>query len=183
MHLLENTSLRLAAESDVRLIFDLGVRAVEGLWVIVVEHSGLSVMLAHDCDKVTNLLRLNNVVVAIDHVRLCAHSRHIINGLFASLGRVLRSLNREGVLRLVTRVITPISSLGLCLCHPFSLSATEVVVPPGTSSTEVVPVGVTVDWNGSNDGPEYPSHLPDHPYIGLSHVVRNVEHHNAIILL
>ena len=171
MHLIEDTSLSLAAQSDIRFILNLGVRAVEVLCEVVIEDSGLSVVLAHDGDKVTNLFGLNNFVVAVDHVRLCAHARHIINGLFTRLGRVLCRLNREGVLRFVSRVVAPISTLSLCLGHLFSLSAPEVVVPPGTSSTEIVPVGVTVDWNGGDDGPEYPSHLPDHPYVGLAHVV------------
>jgi len=76
LHIIKDTSLSLAAQSNIRFILNLGVRAVEVLCEVVIEDCGLSAVLAHDGDKVTNLFGLNNFVVAVYHIRLCAHARH-----------------------------------------------------------------------------------------------------------
>lgn len=143
-----NTSLGLAADSDIGLVLDLGEGREEVVRVVVVEGARDSVMLSQDHDRVTDMLGLLKLLLTVDHTGLGVKTGQVLHGLFATLVSVLLGLDREGILGLVTRVETPVGSKSLSSNHLLVLSATEEVIAPGSTSTEVVPVSVTVDGDG-----------------------------------
>ena len=173
-----HSALLVAAESDVSLLVDVREGRVEGLTVAIVECSGLTVVFAHDHDEVLHLgvFRLASVL-AIELEQ--TDSRYVLHSLLPSLGRLLASLDREWVLAFVTRMVTPVCTLGLRLGAFLILRLARQAVFPCNATAQVVPVNVTVDGNEAEEAPEDPPHLADHPHVRLTHVVRNVKHHFA----
>ena len=101
----------------------------------------------------------------------------IVNSLQLGLSLILSGLKGEFVGWLVPWLITPVANKRLSVLLLFGLGSTEEVLPPGHSPIQEVPVCVTIERCRADEAPEYPPHLPDHPHVSFSHVVRDVEHH------
>ena len=163
------------SESDVCLLVNVSVMRVESLRIVVVKYSWLSVVLFRGHDDAANFTVGEN-----SSLRLLTFGYfepwHIFKGLLSGLLSIFLCLDTEWVLCLVSWVETPVCFKWLCLCFLICLWTFEIVLPSYTS-TEIVPVEVSIGRNKEEEGPEHPSHLTNHPHVGLAHVVGNVEHH------
>lgn len=165
------------ANSDVGLLIDLWVKRVESLRDVVIEGAWLSVVLQGDRDDGSHILRLNSALLLVKGRVNVVETRSVLEVLFSGLAVVLDLLKREVVDGLVSGAVTPVGSEALGLLALLILSLASEPLLPGHSSAVVVPVHVSIDGDEGNSAPEDPTHLPDHPHVGLTHVVSHVEHH------
>jgi hypothetical protein len=171
-----------AAESDIGLLLDFRVQRVECLGNIVVESTGLSVVLTSNRDYGANLLGINMAHTGA----LCGagiQTRSITHSLFCGLRFVLLVLQRESIDRVVPRLVTPISTEIFSLLSLFVFSKTRVVIFPSDTAAKEIPIDVTINGNRAAHAPKDPTTLTDHPHVCLTHVVRDMEHHLLYILI
>ena len=174
----------VTAKCNIGFLVDLWECRVESLWVVVVECTGLSVMLPQCHDHAAYLIVRHDTLPLIFKI-LSSKTWHVSIALFSSLLRILPCLDTEWVLCFIPRIETPVTFEIFSCFALFILSSLEVILPCDPSS-EVIPVEVSVCGYEEEEGPEHPSHFAYHPHIGLAHIVRNVEYHcvkiNIIII-
>lgn len=161
----------------VGLLVDLGVERVEGLRHVIVEGAWVSVMLDCNGDESSHLLRGVSTLLLVQSRVHVVKTRSVLEVFISGLTVVLDLLEGEVVNGFISRAITPVGSDSLCLLALLVLSLASEPLLPGNSSAVVVPVHVSVDGDEGDSAPEDPTHLPDHPHVGLTHVVSHVEHH------
>ena len=177
LKLFMHVSLCLAiTNSYIALLLDFRIERVECLRSPVVKHSWSSVVLTGNSHNGSHFLRINeSLAVFSSHLRL--ETRSISESFFSSLLIVPLSFKREWDRRLIARLVTPVSSIGFSFLLLLLFTLAIEPVSKGHTSTQVVPINVSVDWDESNKAPQHPTTLTNHPDIGLAHVVRHVEHH------
>jgi hypothetical protein len=165
-----------ATKSDIGFLLNLRVQRVEGLRHVVVEGSRCPVVLLYDVYHCPDFLGLCDAFALF--AGIASHdSWMILKALLASLLCVLSCFDREVVGRLIARLETPVGSISVSLLFLIILSKPRVVILPGNSAGKEVPIEVTIKRDESAEAPKDPTSLTDHPYVGLTHVVRDVEHH------
>ena len=123
-----------------------------------------------------DIVQLHDLVLFIN-VLSKSDSGCVPDGFLSGLLGILVGLDGEWKFGLKTRMVTPVTLHRLPVSLLLFLSSTEGRVIPGNSTSEVVPVNITVDGDETEDTPQNPSHFADHPDICLTHVVRDMEHH------
>jgi hypothetical protein len=78
-------------------------------------------------------------------------------------------------------MVTPVSSQSFSILSFFIFSLARKPILKSYSSTDEVPIEGSVKRNERAEAPENPTHFTDHPNVGFSHVVSNMEHHFAQI--
>lgn len=170
------SALGISSDSYVGLLLDFWEVWIERLLVVVIENTGLPVVLLGNWDEGSDFLGghdAGHALLGLGETR----SGHITEVLLSRLVGVFLWLNGEVVDGLVPRVETPIGALASSLLYPFISSSVVKCFSPGGTLAEEVPVGVSIKHDRTADGPEDPTHLPDHPSVGLTHVVLNMENH------
>ena len=165
-----------STDDEVRLLVDVSVMRVEVLGVVVVEHASGAIVLLKNTLNHTHVPWLILAPLNV-HVTLGAQPWMVHDLLHLGLAFVLSALHGKFVNWLIPGLITPVADEGLSMFLLFNLGSAEEVGLPGDSPVEVVPVGATVDGGGGDHAPQNPTHLADHPHVGLTHVIRNMKHH------
>ena len=167
-----------SANDKISLLIDIGVVRVEVLVVVIVEHTWLPVVFHHDLSESAHISwgQLSSLLV---HVSIWRQSWMVINFLNFGLSLIFLCLEREVVNWLVSWLVTPVGSECLGPIFLVIFGTAKEMISPSNSSSQEVPVTITIDRSHTNSTPEDPSHLPDHPHVSLSHVVCYVEHHFA----
>jgi len=172
----KHSALLVATDSHVGFLIDVGERRVERLRCGIVERTWGSVMFTGDHDN-----RLNLGVSHQAHLLILglmnANTGHIGVNLFRGLLGLRACLDRERKSSLITGTETPISTVGNSLGLLVLLGLARERILPGDTSAQVIPVEVTVEGDKRPGSPEDPTHFADHPGVGFTHVVSNMEHH------
>ncbi len=171
-----NSASCVRPKSNVRLRLNLGERGEKGLGVVVVKDAWLPVVLGDNWNNRADLNWLNHVFLA-ELGAFSVETWHIAEWLLPSLFGVFVRFYRKIELGLEPRVEAPVANFLFSEGLLFDFSAC-VVVSPGYSSSEVVPISVSVDRKGQAERPEDPTHLADHPNVRLTHIVTDMEHHS-----
>jgi hypothetical protein len=150
----------------------------ELLRVVIVERSWSSVVLSGNHDNGLNFgmgQKANTMFFLFVH----CDTWHVMESLFRSLKCILSGF--DWVLSIWSEpwMVSPATYLCVGFFFLLFLSLSRKGVPPCDSSAEIVPVCISVKWNGKPDRPKDPSHLPYHPDISLTHIIGNMEHHFA----
>ena len=163
------------SESHICLLVNLRVVGVEGLRVIIIKCSWLSVVFFHSHYHAANFTVWKNISLLLNSFNQI-NSWHISVAFFPGLWSIFLCLDTEWVLGLVSWMETPISLFSFSLFPFLFISSLEIILP-GYSSAKIIPVEVSVHGNKEEERPENPSHFTDHPDIGLAHIIGDVEHH------
>jgi len=148
------------------------------LRVVVVEHARLSVVLLRNADDVADHLGFNDAGFGVT-ARFGEETGHVAVLLFTGLLGVLLGLDGEVETGLETGVEAPVALLFSGPRLLVLVSAVEEILAPGDTTSEEVVVGETVEGGEEDTAPEDPTHLPDHPHVGFTHVVHDMEHHSC----
>lgn len=170
-----------ATEGDKGLLLDLGIEGVESLGHVVVKGTWLSVVLTGNRDNSTDLLWLNksdsSIIVAGSH-----NTRVVRNSLLSGLSLILGFLDGKIESGFEARLETPVCTELIGILSLFILSQARVVVLVGSSAAKEIPIEVTVHGYEAAQAPKHPTTLTDHPHVGLTHVICDMEHHLLLIL-
>ena len=171
-----DSSFGITSQSNICFLFNFREEGVEGLGFGIVKHSRLSVVLRGNSNNSSGFFGVD-VPCHIFSWHNFPDSRGVFEVVFPTLLTVFILFKREVIDWLISGLITPVGSLYLCLLLLFIFSLPAEPVAPGNSSSQIIPISVSVNGDGEDSSPEDPTHLPDHPDISLSHIVCNMEHH------
>ena len=132
MRLMNSTTL-ITAKCNVGLLVNLWECRVESLWVVVVESSGLSVMLPHRHDNAADFIVWHYTLPLVFKIT-SPKTWHVSKALFSSLLRILSCLDTEWVLRFIPRMESPVTFKIFSCFALFILSPFEVILPCDSSS-------------------------------------------------
>ena len=112
-----NSALLVAPNRDVRLLVDLGERRVESLLVVVVESAWTAIVLSRDHYELVDVICVSEAqILTLPLVK--ADTRGVTVSLLPGHGRLLARLDANRHLALVSRMLTPVGSVGFRLSPP-----------------------------------------------------------------
>ena len=173
---LMSISASISTDNQICLLVYLRIERVEVLAEIVVKCTWLTIMLHPDRENSSDIFGWHESPFDI-HVSSWIQTRMIVHFFFGCLSCIFLYFQGKVVFWFIPLLITPISTGVFSLCLSFFLSTTEKMISPWCSPTQVVPISDSIKWNRNASTPEDPSALSNHPYVGLTHVIRNMEHH------
>lgn len=150
----------------------------ELLRVVIVERSWSSVVLSSNHDNGLNF-GMGHEANTMFFLFVHSDTWHVMHSLFISLKCILSGFDWVLSVWCEPWMVSPATYWCLSFFSLLFLSLSGKRISPCDSAAKIVPVCISVKWNGKPDGPKDPSHLPDHPDISLAHIVGNMEHHFA----
>ena len=165
-----------SSHSDVAFLLNLRVKRVKGLRIIIVKESRLSIVFSCNVEDCSYILRLHPPLSFLS-THLGPQSWCVRKPFFHCLFSIFSFLEGEIVFGFVPGLISPVSSMFLCISSLFVLTPAIEPVFESYSSAQVVPILRSIEGNETYEAPEQPTTLTDHPNVSLPHIVCNMEHH------